>query len=85
MRGEIVYSGSVKIRAPSRVSKITKARTLLKAITLAFFSVFLLSFKFSLLHMVFVLFFYIYGSIPFALIFTYLSKGAIIYKEEVGS
>ena len=34
----------------------------------------------SLLSRSFVLFFYIYGSIPFALIFTYLASGEIIHK-----
>ena len=35
----------------------------------------------SFLSRIFVLIFYIYGSIPFAFIFTYMTKGEIIYKK----
>jgi len=58
-----------------------KAGPSIKGTPLAFFAAFLISFKFSLFNMIFVLFFYIYGSIPFAFIFTYLARGRVIYKE----
>ena len=56
-----------------------KARPLF--IVLAFLLVCLIYFRSSLSETLFVLLFYAYGSVPFALIFTYFIKGAIIYEK----